>query len=321
MTAKPFLLITLLLLFATFSMLAIANYVPHAGDRFSYYEVDKLGNGVGNYSGYSEQTIINGTETMVSIRNGIVSDNYSFAWTWSNSTGGRESRSYSGNFTFSAVTFLYVNGTDNETRYFNPTVWFCMNNSLSKGDTFYLLNTEMTIISKNHSYLLPSENKNVYTIYAQGNSSYQRNDVYGQFNATYTWDAYFDPSSGYIIGYNYLEQDTNSTTGNGFTYTETFYINSASYSLTAVPAAPNLIAYAIIAIIVVIIVIIVLIVAFRKKSPKTPTSQQANIPPSREPKGPTVNCPYCGGPINFGDKDITNCEYCGREVQKPSVDS
>ena len=70
-----------------------------------------------------------------------------------------------------------------------------------KGGTFYLLNTQMTVISRNYSYHLPSQNRNVNTIFAQGISNYLRNDTYGQFTATYTWNAYFDPSTGYIVGY------------------------------------------------------------------------------------------------------------------------
>jgi len=30
----------------------------------------------------------------------------------------------------------------------------------------------------------------------------------------------------------------------------------------------------------------------------------------------TYECPYCGGPLHFGDANMTNCEHCGREVQK-----
>jgi len=87
----------------------------------------------------------------------------------------------------------------------------------------------MTVESSDYNYFLPSENRNVYAIFAQGDSSYQRNDDYGQFTATYTWKAYFDPVSGYIIGYDYTEHDTNPSAG--FTYTEKLHITQASYPL------------------------------------------------------------------------------------------
>ena len=156
---------------------------------------------------------------------GIVSANYSYSYSWSNSTGTTETGNPSGDFTFSSLTFLYVNGTDDQTGYVNPTVWFCMDNSIPVGGTFSLLNTEMTVMSQNYSYYLPSENRNVNVIFAQGVSSYDRNDEYGQFSASYIWNAYFDISSGYIVGYSYIEHDTNSS-GTGFTYAEDLYVTS-----------------------------------------------------------------------------------------------
>ena len=131
---------------ALFLAPAVAGYVPHQGDYFSYHEVENLGSGTGNYAGYTEQTIINGQETMNGVSaDGIVSAHYSYSYTWSNSTGTTETGSMSGNYTFSSVNFLYVNGTDDQTGYVNPTVWFYMDTSIPKGDTFSLLNTEMTV--------------------------------------------------------------------------------------------------------------------------------------------------------------------------------
>ena len=348
MNAKS-LVIILSLLLALFMAPVAAAYVPHVGDHFSYYEVTNLGSGTGDYSGYSEQATYNGVETMNGINaDGTVSAQYSYSYTWSNSTGTTETGTPSGTFTFSPVTFLYVNGTDDQTGYVNPTVWFVMDNSIPIGGTFSLLNTEMTIESKNYSYFLPSQNKNVNVIFAQGDSSYERNDVYGQFSATYTWKAYFDPSTGYIVGYSYNEQDTNSS-GSGFTYTEDLYVTSTSYPLTTAaasnptggtptPAAsnssggtPNLTQYfaAIIGLFVVIIAIAILIYAFSRRSrrtlPQHPYQQQGSPPgPPPEdinltPKQPPVQqivikevvkvkCRYCGALIN---STAETCPICG----------
>ena len=207
MTSKSLILV-LSLFIALFIIPAVAAYTPHVGDHFSYYEVTNLGSGTGNYAGYTEQATYNGAETINGVdSDGTVAAHYSYSYTWSNSTGSTETGSPSGDFTFSPVTFLYVNGTDDQTGYVNPTVWFVMDNSVSLGSTFSLLNTQMTIISKNYSYYLSSQSQNVNVIFAQGTSSYQRNDAYGQFTATYTWKAYFDPSTGYIVGYDYVEHD------------------------------------------------------------------------------------------------------------------
>jgi hypothetical protein len=213
----------------------VAAYTPRIGDQFSYLETTQLGNGKGDYSGYGEQATYEGMETITGIdTDGNVAAHYSYSYHWSNSSGSTETGNPSGDFTFSPTSFRYVNGTDDQIGYINPSVWFVMDSSLPVGSTFNLLNTPMTIISTNHSYYLPSQGKYVLTIYAEGTSSYQRNDVYGQFTATYTWQTYFDPFSGYIVGYDYNEHDTNPTAS--FTYTENLYVNTASYQLTAAPS-------------------------------------------------------------------------------------
>lgn len=339
MNPKSFVII-LSLFIALFAPVAAA-YVPHAGDHFSYYEVQNLGSGTGDYAGYSEQTIVNGIETMNGLNaDGTVSANFSYSWTFENSTGTTETGNSSGEFTFSPVTFLYVNGTDDQTGYVNPTVWFCMDNSIPAGGTFSLLNTEMTVISKSYSYYLPSQSRNLNVIFAQGDSSYQRNDVYGQFSAAYTWKAYFDPSTGYIIGYSYSEDDTNSS-GTGFSYTENLYVNSTSYPLTAAVASnpgegnSSQIQYFsfIIVIVIVLIVIAILLYALSRRSRRTlpkhpyqkPYQQQPpplGPPPENidlTPKQPPVQqivikevvkvkCRYCGALI---DSTAQVCPICG----------
>jgi hypothetical protein len=299
-----------------------------------------VGSGTGDYSGYTDQTIVNGTEIVNGVTaNGTVSANYSSSWSWSDNYGHTDAGGSSGNFTFSSVNFLYINGTDGQTGYVNPTVWFCMDNSTLEGGIFRLLNTEMTVKSKNWSYYLLSQKRNVYAIWAQGKSSYQRNDDYGgPFNAEYTWDTYFDPSSGYIIGYKYSESDTNSSAG--FTYTENLYVTSTSYQLATAPATnpdwiSELIKDAVLIAVIVVIIAIILIVLYaalrRRRLPKHPSQQPVYTPPSEEqpppppqdinltPKQPPVQqivikevvkvkCRYCGALI---DSTAERCPFCG----------
>jgi hypothetical protein len=332
-----------LLSLVLFSVHASATYVPHQEDYFSYYEAINVGSGTGDYSGYTDQTIVNGTENINEVTaNGTVSAYYSYSYSFGSSEGSTDTGGLSGNFTFSSANFLYINGTDDQTGYVSPTVWFCMDNSIPESGTFYLLNTAMTVKSRNYSYYLPSENRNVYAIFAQGNSNYQRDDVYGQFIATYTWNTYFDPSSGYIIGYDYTEHDTNSS-GTGFTYTEKLYITSASYPLASAPTTnPNVISdlakYAVlIALIVIVIIVAIILIVFyavsrnRRRLPKHPSQRPVYTPPSEQPPSPPpqdinltpkqapvqqivikeivkVNCRYCGALI---DSTAEKCPFCG----------
>ena len=332
-------LVALLLFLVMFPVHAFAAFVPHQGDYFNYYEVIDVGSGSGDYSGYTDHTVVTGTETVNRMtEDGIVSAHFSYTWDFSSNAGSTDSGSSSGDFTFSSTTFRYVNGTDDQVGYVNPTVWFCIDNSIPEGGSFYLLDTLMTVKSKEYSYFLQSENRNVHAIFAQGDASYQRNDEYGQFTATYTWKAYFDLVSGYIIGYDYTEHYTNPSAG--FTYTEKLYITQASYQLqTGPPTAPDffseLLKYAVLIVIILVVVAVILIVyavsRARRRLPRHSDQRPVYTPPSDQPPPPPredidltpkqapvqqivvkeivkVNCQYCGALI---DSRVTNCPYCG----------
>ena len=339
-------LVVVILLFTAVAAPAARAYVPHVGDHFGYYEVISLGAGTGDYAGYSEQTIVNGIETINGANpDGTASASFSYSWTFSNNSGTTDTGDSAGNFTFSPVTFLYVNGTDDQTGYVNPTVWFVMDNYIPVGGTFSLLNTQMTVISKDYSYYLPSQGRNVNVIFAQGNSGYERNDVYGQFSATYSWKVYFDPSTGYIAGYYYEEHDTNPS-GTGFTYTENLYVTSTSYQLTAAPAtnppvetltpvvsvptggSSTIIYLTGLALLLIFIIIVVLVYALSRRGRRLPQHPyQGQAPPPSPPpenidltpKQPQVQqivikevvkvkCRYCGALI---DSTVQTCPICG----------
>lgn len=319
---------SLILSLPLFSTTATAYVPPHQGDYFDYHEVENLGNGTGSYAGYTEQTVVNGMERMNAVASGVVSTSYSYSWTWSSSTTTTETGTQSGDYTFSSTTFLYISGTDDQTGYVNPTVWFYMNSSILKGGTFYLLNTLMTVISRNYSYYLPSLNKDVRVIFAQGISSYLRNDSYGVFPATYSWNAYFNPTTGYIIGYSYIEHDANSL-GTGFGYTDDLYVTSASYLAGTGTASTQYLSYAAgIVILLVILGALAYAISRRRKRPTLPKHSYQQIPPPPGPNPPNidltpeqppvqqivikevvkVNCKYCGTLI---DSTATVCPRCG----------
>jgi hypothetical protein len=234
---KFILLLSLILIFSLavpHSVFASTAFAP--GDHFEYHEVETVSNGTGSYSGYAGQTTVTGGETMSAISGSIVSANYSYSYSFSDNQGSSTATSQGGSFTWSDSSFQYVTGTDDETGYVNPSVWFAMNATLPVGSRFELLNTNMTIISKNATFYLSTENEYVTVIYSQGNGSYigsPQNNAYGNFSARYTWNSYFDPTTGYIVGYHYAEQD-NSTNGNGtgFGYVDDLSVTSTSYPLT-----------------------------------------------------------------------------------------
>jgi hypothetical protein len=302
---------------------ATARYLPRQGDYFTYYEAINVGSGTGSYTGYTEQTIYNGMEKMNTVySNGTVAAHYNYSATFTNSTRST-SWKWAGNFTWSSTTFYYVKGTDNQTGYVNPSVWFYMDNTTSQG-FFELLNTQMSVQSTSYSYRLVSQNRYVKTIQAQGTSSYHRNDVYGSFTAQYTWTTYFDPSTGYIVGYDYNEQDTNS--GASFTYTDTFYVTSTSYALTAGSPPTDLTLYIAIFALAFLVFLFAIVAWAVRRSRRLPThpAQQPygaapptiDLTPKQQPpvqqivikEVVKVKCKYCGALI---DGTVQACPFCG----------
>lgn len=307
-----------------------SHYVPQAGDNFHYFESIGLGSGTGNYSGYTESTFVNGTVSVTAIAsNGTESATYSTAVAWSNNTGSSEMWSSSGSFTFSSVNFHYVQGTDNQTGYTNPYVWFFMNNSLAQGSSFFLLNTQMKVVSTSYSYSPPTmPGKYFRTIFTEGNGSYQRNDVYGRFNASYNWQSFFDPSTGYIVGYVYTEQDRDGT-GDGFGITDTLAVTTTTYSLTSAagPASSSssgglsdldVAVIAIVVLIVIIVVIYAVVSAARRRARRLPEhSARGKVSYGPPPMGvpPPIDLTPSGQPavqqIVMRETVKVNCRYCG----------
>ena len=345
-------LFAFLLLFSLATNMHFASaYTPQKGDSFNYSETTTVNNGNGVYTGYTDQLNTTGMEQVNSVNGSIVNTHYSYSYKYSSNQGNSTSSSDSGNYTWSSSSFTYVNGTDNELgfggfSYAKPLyVWFAVNTSLSVGSIFFVLNSQLTVLSKNFTFYLPTEDRYVQTIQTEGTGQYQRNDSYGIFTASYTWFVYFDPNTGYIVGYNYVEQDTGQYQGQtgSFTYTDDLYVTSTSYSLTtesptssstittattsqSVVILPTFVPYlAAIAVIVLIIVVAVYAATRRGRGrlpkhqytpPSTPsTPYQSKIDLGSKPPEQVVikevakvNCKYCGTLI---PTTADRCPYCG----------
>lgn len=314
------------------------HYLPVAGNKFVYTETITVNHGVGDYTGYTDIGFYNGSIAVTAVQpNGTESAVYASAGRYQNSLGQAYPWSEGGTFTFSAVSYHYVQGTDNQTGYVDPYVWFYMNNSLGRGATFFLLNTPMTVVGTDVPFpMAASPTGYVATIFAEGNGSYQRADDYGNFTADYNWKAYFDPGTGYIVGYTYSEVDSNAS-GDGFTYTDVLTDTSTSFPLSSVaaPAPPStaaaasLLPWITLAVVVVVVVLLVVFFAVRRRSPALPRHPSASgTMPAYAPPPPIylvprdqpavqqvvvrevvkVPCRFCGTLI---ESTVTNCPNCG----------
>ena len=323
-----------------------AHYLPAAQDRFAYDETVTVGNGTGNYSGYTESTVVNGSLGVTSVLpNGTDRAYYYNLDHYENDQGASYTWSSSGVFGFSPQTFLYVNGTDNQTGYVSPSVWFFMDNALTSGATFTLLNSPMQVVTTSFDYDLGTPaGGHVEAIFTEGNGSFERNDAYGVFTAQYNWKSYFDPTTGFIVGYRYSEEDSDAT-GDGFTLIDSLAVTQTSYPLTPAPqsssstgtgsTSSDVLLYALIGAIVVVVIIVVVVVAVRARSRRHPLPRHSvtgQVPLGPGPMGPApppinltpagqppvqqiiiketvkVNCRYCGSLI---DATAEKCPFCG----------
>ena len=149
--------------------------------------------------------------------------------------------------------------------------------------------------------------------------------------AKYTWNAYFDPITGYILAYNYVEQDVGS--GYSFTWNDNLYVTSASYlaiastspsaqSTTITVSMPlqaslstsetggsssNFI-YAL-AVIIVAVFILIALSTIRRKEPEIPEHAQSY---SSGPPVPDVSLvPPQPQQVVIRDVAKVKCKYCG----------
>jgi len=319
------------LLFASLGV-AVAHYTPASGDRFAYDETIAVGNGMGNYSGYTESTVINGSLGVTSVlKNGSDQAYYFNDNRYQNSEGTAESWSSSGSFVFSPQTLLYVVGTDNQTGYTNPNVWFFIDNTVTPGQTVTLLNSDLTVVGTSVNYYLnTAAGTYVRAIFVEGNGTYERNDAYGVFAATYNWKAYFDPTTGFIIGYVYTEQDTDQSGVDGFTLTDTLAVTSTSYALTAGTAPPSssgtgsgvstwlLVGGVLVAVVIIVVVVVLALRRARRRHPlprHSATGQMTYYAPPMGPPPPGINLTPSGQPavqqIVIKETVKVNCRYCG----------
>ena len=327
------LFLPLLLLVVASAAGAGGHYLPRANDRFDYSETVVLTGISGNYSTYSETTDVTGTVGVTAVAsNGTDSASYSNSASWSDNNGSAYSWTSAGNFTFSAETFLYAHGTDNQTGYTNPSVWFYINDSLTQDDSFTLLNTVMNVASTQAVYDFGSGSEgSVKAILTEGNGTFQRNDIYGVFTAAYSWSAFYDPSTGYIVGYVYTEQDTDNA-GDAFDISDTLFVTSTTYPLT--PSSPppttssggGLSTPLVLALILLVVVVVIVVVALalarsRRRAALPKHSARGDFgygpPPGISPMGvpPPVHLTPSGQPavqqIVLRETVKVNCRYCG----------
>jgi ribosomal protein S18 acetylase RimI-like enzyme len=200
------------------------------GQWFAFTYDIYLDNGVGNYSGYTEQTLEQYRYTVLSVVGTNVTMNGSGTWQYSNNNGGSSSGTWAETFSFDSATRLYTWGFDVLGNYTKPYVWFWVPTPLSAGETVRILSSNYTVQSLSSDAWLGAIPVPRVGALLQTSGSYIRDDDYGGFEATWTDMYWFDPRSGYVIGEVYTEQDSNGL-GDGFRWREIATVTSSSYPI------------------------------------------------------------------------------------------
>lgn len=207
-----------------------AAAVPADGQWFQYDYNIYLNNGVGNYSGYSEQETSHYRYDVQSVSGTTVRMYGSGSWSWSNSTGTTEGGSWAQNFVFDSGTRLYAGSYDVLGNYSSPYIWFWVPPSLAVGDTVPILDENLTVTSLSSTVWLQNFPPTPRVgIELQGSGEYLRNDVYGVFDASWTDQYWFDPSTGFVIAEYYTETDSSPV--GGFQWQEQVFTTSASFPI------------------------------------------------------------------------------------------
>ncbi|MCI4320984.1 MAG: GNAT family N-acetyltransferase [Thermoplasmata archaeon] len=198
------------------------------GQWFAFDYDIYLDNGVGNYSGYTEQTLEHYRYHVVSVVGSNVTLFGSGNWQFSNNSGGSGSGSWSETFSYSSATRLYLWGFDVFGNYSKPAIWFWVPTPLANGQVLPILDDNFTVRAQSTDVWggLPPIPRQGIQLETTG--SFVRTDSYGNFNANWDDTYWFAPSSGFVLAETYVEQDSNSA-GDGFRWRELATVTSASY--------------------------------------------------------------------------------------------
>lgn len=205
---------------------------PQANEFFEFDQTTKVSDGGGAYYGYEETTQSHYRYTVASVSGDNATVQAVGSWSYSNTTGMSSSGNPSYTPVFSLSSRRYLSGIDVVVS--DPSsaaVWFWISVPVSVGQVVHVLDENLTVQSVSATYWMGAVPH--ATILLEGRGSYPRNDVYGNFTATYTDQYYYDPSSGFIVAEHYTEQDVGTWEGlfASFQNSTSLSVSASSYAV------------------------------------------------------------------------------------------
>jgi ribosomal protein S18 acetylase RimI-like enzyme len=218
---------TLLILLVPSIAFVGAAAAPHQNDFFEYDYNIIVDNGIGWYYGYSETMHSHSRYDIVSVDGDLVTIHRTGSWSFTATDGSNNWHLIDSQFSFDISTRKYVGGNDLDFPTIDPTVWFWVPTPMTMGDHVQVLDDTLTVTNLDSTTwlgLLPHKG-----VAMENSGSYFRNDVYGQFDATFTDVYHFDKESGIILSERYTEQDVMGQ--DSFRYREEITLTASGYSI------------------------------------------------------------------------------------------
>ncbi len=211
--------------------------IPYLGIKFTdhdlefdyVYNWDITGTG-GWYIGYTEAFRANG-HYEVDYSGSSASVSCEITWTFQSWLEGYLEEDYGGtdyySFTYSLIDGQYLSFGDQEYDATGLNIWFHIPGGIQT-NTYSMLNETYEFVGDGLiwlGHLMPFTGKRLTSA-----GQYSRDDVYGQFEATYTIDEFFTPE-GYLIGEVLHEEDIGYSSGyySEFVLDSYVFITSSSY--------------------------------------------------------------------------------------------
>lgn len=209
---------------------------PPAGATFQYEFRRRVGNGAGEYAGYSDALDSEGTYSVLAVDGGLARVRATYHWSYSSSEGKSEGGREDREITFRVSDRRYVGGRTDLDEWDDKdasqlAVWFWIPPSVEAGATVQILDEPYVVVRRDATFSTGSRSVRAIELFHEGTST--RNDDYGTFTFRYEDRYYFDPATGMVIGESYSERDGGSYQGNSasFVLEETLEVSETSYPL------------------------------------------------------------------------------------------
>jgi RimJ/RimL family protein N-acetyltransferase len=200
-------LLVLLCLVLPFLGSGIVSAAPRAGDRFEYDYNTNVDRGAGEYFGYTDHMRSHSAYAIQDVQDDAVTVRGTGSWVFDGSDGTHQSGTVDVTPVFSLSSRRYLSGIDVDVKDPpNATVWFWIPTPVVVGQTIPVLDDVFTVTSLHATLwfgLIPHE-----AVQLDAAGTYVRDDAYGRFDATYRDRYFFDRDSGFIIGEQFEETDT-----------------------------------------------------------------------------------------------------------------